>query len=155
MICNNCNKEIESNNYLKLLDRPGVICIECYKKKKGIDYEQIFNKNFLKTNDKELQLNKLDKESDNPSPVKIDIDLIRSLKKEGKYPQAEKLLKAYYRDIAKMKNNLKNELIRKDIKIKKHLGICCTLRCNNKTYLNHATCEYHYKKRKELRGKDK
>ena len=60
--------------------------------------------------------------------IKIDIDIVNELKKNGNYSEAIKLIKAHQTNILKNKEQTKKEYRRQDCKkytlLKKRLGLC-------------------------------
>jgi len=73
--------------------------------------------------------------------IKINIDLIRELKIQGKYGEANALLKAYHESNKKQKKQDEKEIKDNTRKIKKHYNICTTDCCKNETDGTHIKCE--------------
>jgi len=70
----------------------------------------------------------------------IDVDYIKQLKLEGRYKDVEVLLRHFRENVDNMKNDLKNEQINRDRKIKKHYNLCCMNGCYNERYKDYSRC---------------
>jgi len=76
---------------------------------------------------------------------KVDIDLINELRMRGMNDKATELIKAFRKNIKDNKKQLIKEDNNNKRKIKKIIGYCSNLRCNNKTKEGSSLCERCFK----------
>ena len=87
------------------------------------------------------------KEIQNMHMQKIDCDLIRSLRYQGKIEEANELLNQMHENNKKNREEERKEIISKNFKIHKvvktSMGLCVVGNCENKALPGKITCEEH------------
>ena len=91
--------------------------------------------------------------SDKNNLIEINEDIIRELRDRGKYAEASMLLNAFRKDVKKSGRDAKNDLLRRDMLIKKSKGICIVPGCDNKPNKNRVKCKSCLDYNKEWDGR--
>ena len=73
-------------------------------------------------------------------PQVITLDLIKELRRSGDSFAAEELMKAYRKDLKKVKHTELLNIRKTERRVKKHFGICCKNDCKNLVVEGYTVC---------------
>ena len=71
----------------------------------------------------------------------INIDLVRELRRQGRYEESFQLLKAFRADVKKAGRDVYKAECAKERRIRKHHNICTVLHCQNFTEEGKSYCD--------------
>lgn len=87
----------------------------------------------------------MEKDKQGNNLIEVDYELIRQMRRDGKWKEADALIQAFHESLKKGKRQLNNELLTQDRKLKKHYKLCTIACCMEKATKDSVLCDKHAK----------